>query len=214
MKYTVDEVDIIVINAIKTRALKRFRYQSRETLIREAKEALMTSYRWSDDLCVDVAISDMKSLSDTLKVSTNKAHRLVNGITSPRFWGITTYPYCKMAALDIIYFFTSIDEAKEILKYCLPNFKGYSEEEFKMWLLTFSPRAFQKDLINALYDDAIESSKFLFKLNPKIDYSFLYERIAMDAIGIDCMAWKRGFKTINLAKAAMVWRPVKRLKKP
>jgi hypothetical protein len=213
MKYTVDEADIIVINAIKTRALKRFRYQSRETLIREAKEALMTSYCWSDDLCVDVAISDKKSLTSILKVSSNKTHRLVNGITSPRFWGITTYPYCKMAALDIIYFFTSIDEAKETLKYCLPNFKGSSEEEFKMWLATFSPRAFQKDLINALYDDAIESSKFLFKLNPKIDYSFLYERIAMDAIAIDCMAWKRGFKTINLAKAAMVWRPLKRLKK-
>lgn len=44
MKYTVDEADIIVINTIKTRALKRFRYESRETLIREAKEALMTSY--------------------------------------------------------------------------------------------------------------------------------------------------------------------------
>ena len=213
IKHTVDEADIIVINAIKSRALKRFSYQSKETLIREAKEALKSSYRWSDDLCVDVAISDKKSLSSILKVSSNKTHRLVNGITSPRFWGISTYPYCKMAALDIIYFFTSIEEAKEVLKHCIPDFKGYSEEEFKMWLMNFSPRIFQKDLVEALYDDAIESSKFLFKLRPPNDYSFLYNLIAMDAIAIDCMGWKRGFKSINLAKAAMVWRPIHRVHK-
>ena len=140
IKHTVDEADIIVINAIKSRALKRFSYQSKETLIREAREVLKSSYRWSDDLCVDVAISDKKSLSSILKVSSNKTHRLVNGITSPRFWGISTYPYCKMAALDIIYFFTSIEEAKEVLKHCIPDFKGYSEEEFKIWLMNFSPR--------------------------------------------------------------------------
>jgi len=187
IKHTVDEADIIVINAIKSRALKRFSYQSKETLIREAREVLKSSYRWSDDLCVDVAISDKKSLSSILKVSSNKTHRLVNGITSPRFWGISTYPYCKMAALDIIYFFTSIEEAKEVLKHCIPDFKGYSEEEFKIWLMNFSPQIFQKDLVEALYDDAIESSKFLFKLRLPNDYSFLYNLIAMDAIAIDCM---------------------------
>jgi hypothetical protein len=38
--------------------------------------------------------------------------------------------------------------------------------------------------------------------------SVSYKLIARNAIGIDYMAWKRGFLTVNEVKAAMIWKPL------
>jgi hypothetical protein len=49
--------------------------------------------------------------------------------------------------------FHNIENACDILLECLPNFNGYTEDEFKNWLTNFSSRKFNSDLINLLYED-------------------------------------------------------------
>lgn len=227
MKFEIDDIDRIVISNIKTRALKRLTKENDfQFLLSIAKRTLKKSHYWTDDILFMVRVDGEKGTAFTPK--NDKVHRLVNGITSPRFYRlkrntinfdteISDLEYshykqenCSMVALDFIYFFHNIENVCDILLECLPDFNGYTEDEFKNWLTNFTSRKFNSDLINLLYEDFLSVLHKNFKLENRpigLD-SVSYKLIAKNAIGIDYMAWKRGFLTVNEVKAAMIWKPI------
>jgi thymidine kinase len=116
-----------------------------------------------------VRVDGEKGIAFTPK--NDKVHRLVNGITSPRFYRlkrntinfdteISDLEYshykqenCSMVALDFIYFFHNIENACDILLESYLILMGIQKMNLKIGLLISHQENLILILINLLYED-------------------------------------------------------------
>lgn len=195
-----DATDKHMQSVLAQRALAKFKHPSSlKGLLLEAKYTLREAGHWRDEARID---ADIKGGNVDGRCS-----RLLHGIPSPRFWRANTYS-TRMPAIDIVYFFTTnAKEREDLLLSVSPT--PPDREALSQWLADFTSRTFQQDLIATLcdfvdYQTNMSMSTSHQHLHPY--FAEIYRRQAMViAAEIDRYAWYRGYRTMNLAKAASVW---------
>jgi hypothetical protein len=187
-----DAADKHVQSVLAQRALTKFKYHSLMELLWDAKDALKAAGHWRDEVQIDVVQIEGGNTQ-------GRCSRLLHGIPSPRFWRVS---HCSamMPAIDIVYFFVAdAEERKKLLTSVTPI--PSDRETLSQWLAGFTSRTFQPDLIAALCD----YFEYEIQRAPPPLSEWFRDRVIGVAAEIDRYAWYRGYRTMNLAKAAPVW---------
>lgn len=196
-----DAVNQYLTGLIYERALSKF--SDNETiplLSSRAANALKLAGRWTDDVTIAVKLNHPP-------LNPGKVHRIVHGLPSPRYWLSQDGSRCEMPATDVIYFFMETIKSRTN-KYleAMPEFQWVDDVE--TWMRTFTKRKFDDDLVRAVMRD-ITSTK---PSAPNLPYAEVMrdaaiKRGACIAAEIDRYAWFRGYRSMNLVKAAPVFLP-------
>lgn len=200
MLITSNAAEKYVSDLLQNRAFTKLRMAgSIASLVSDAAHQLRESGNWHDDVMIDVFLSAGSKDS-------NRCNRLLHGVPAPRFWHAAGGNHCKMPAIDVIYFFTGSEAQRhEVYDRAMPEFQDLAALE--EWLKTFTSRRMDRGLIDAFLNEA---ERTLSKAS-SVEYEGLLrskalQRTAMAAAEVDRYAWYRGYRTMNLAKAAPVFK--------
>lgn len=193
-----------LVTVLQQRALDKFKSCSLTSLRWMVKDKLKAAGHWRDEVQIEEFV-------DGGAVG-GRCSRLLHGIPSPRFWRVSSLSKgmpVLMPAIDIVYFFlTDANERHDLLLSVTPEFNDL--HVLSDWLTTFSSRTFQPDLIQALCDFAAYQISQCSREYQGRWYSppqqFYCAEVVKIAAEIDRYAWYRGYRSVNLAKAAPVWR--------